>query len=91
MAKVNVVAIVAVVDMKTCNLGVHAGHDQQILARTSYILRTPWSAGLPKLHKEYVGSISAAMLSPSFPHYVRKERPTRLTNGPFFKKSHALS
>ena len=36
--------------MKTCNLGVHAGHNQQILARTMYILRTPWSAGLPKLH-----------------------------------------
>ena len=52
MAKVNGVAIVAVVDMKTCNLDVHAGHDQHILARTLYILRTPWSAGLPKLHKD---------------------------------------
>ena len=38
MAKVNGVVIVAMVDMKTCNLDVHAGHDQQILARTSYIL-----------------------------------------------------
>ena len=52
MAKVNKVAIVAVFDMKTCNLDVHAGQYQQILARTSYILRTPWSAGLPKLHKD---------------------------------------
>ena len=52
MAKVNGVAIVALVDMKTCNLGVHAGHDQQILARTLYILRTLWSAGLPELHKD---------------------------------------
>ena len=53
MAKINGVAIVAVVDMKTCNLDVHAGHeDQHILARTSYILRTPWSAGLPELHKD---------------------------------------
>ena len=41
MAKINGVAIVAVVDMKTCNLDVDAGHDQHILARTLYILRTP--------------------------------------------------
>ena len=52
MAKVNGFAIVAVVDMKTCNLDMHAGHNQQILARTLYILRTPWSAGLPELHKD---------------------------------------
>ena len=52
MAKVNEVAIVAVFDMKTCNLDVHAGHNWHILARTSYILPTPWSAGLPELHKD---------------------------------------
>ena len=52
MAKVKGVAIGSLVDMKTCNLDVHAGHDQQILARTSYILRTPWSARLLKLHKD---------------------------------------
>ena len=52
MAKVKGVAIGALVDMKTCNLDMHAGHDQHILARTSYILRTPWSAGLPELHKD---------------------------------------
>ena len=52
MAKVIGVAIVAFDDMKTCNLEVHTGHDQHILARTSYIFCTPWSAGLPELHKD---------------------------------------
>ena len=44
MAKVSVVAIFSVFDMKTCNLGVRADHDHQILARTLYILRNLWSA-----------------------------------------------
>ena len=52
MAKTNGVAIVVLVNMKNMHLVVRAGHDQHILARTSYILRAPWSAGLPELHKD---------------------------------------
>ena len=40
MAKVNRVAIVAVVDKKTCNLDVHAGHDQHILACQNFVHST---------------------------------------------------
>ena len=52
MAKVSVVAIVAMVDMKKQNMQSWCERrpHHEILA-TLYILRTAWNAGKPVLHK----------------------------------------